>query len=161
MYYYIFNLYFNQQHTHPYFCPSRGIRQGDPLSPYLFIMCMEMLSLSISLYVDYLQWQPIKLSKSGLLLSHLFFADNIILLAKVSTKSLSYHYRYPKSFYWTLRTKNKIPETKDLFFQKTAPKQTRILFLIPSKCQKEILLENTWGFLCSILVLKKVTSNSS
>ena len=61
---------------------SRGIRQGDPLSPYLFILCMEVLGHLIEEKFRDNQWNPVKSSNNGVAISHLFFADDLVLFAK-------------------------------------------------------------------------------
>ena len=68
------------------FKPSRGIRQGDSLSPYLFILYMEYLGQLIKKECIRKRWIPMKASRENIGISHLFFADDLMLFAKVSEK---------------------------------------------------------------------------
>lgn len=67
------------------FKPSRGIRQGDPLSPYLFVMCMERLYQTIQETIADGRWKPIRVNRDGSQLSNLFFADDIVLFVEADT----------------------------------------------------------------------------
>lgn len=58
------------------FNPSRGSRQGNPLSPYLFIIGMEILSQLHINAEDKGDIRGIKIAKNAPSISHLFFVDN-------------------------------------------------------------------------------------
>ena len=64
------------------FEPSRGIRQGDLLSPYIFIMCMEYISHLIEQKCVEGAWIPLKASWDNLGSSHLLFVVILSCLAK-------------------------------------------------------------------------------
>lgn len=66
------------------FIPSRGIRQWDTISPYIFVLCIERLSHGICQAVNMGKWHPVRLSRNGTPLTHLFFADDLLLLAEAS-----------------------------------------------------------------------------
>ena len=70
------------------FAPRRGLRQGDPLSPYLFVMCLERLCHQIDRAVGAKRWKPIRLSCGGPMLSHICFADDLILFAEASVAQI-------------------------------------------------------------------------
>ncbi|XP_050233384.1 uncharacterized protein LOC126681873 [Mercurialis annua] len=65
--------------------PSRGLRQGDPLSPYLFIMCAEGLSAIFSKYVSQQLIHGCRIARTAPILSHLFFADDILIFFRATT----------------------------------------------------------------------------
>nr|GEZ16736.1 RNA-directed DNA polymerase, eukaryota [Tanacetum cinerariifolium] len=54
-----------------------GLKQGDPLAPYLFILVMESLHLSFARVVEAGIFKGLNLSNS-LTVSHLFYADDAI-----------------------------------------------------------------------------------
>nr|GFB76719.1 putative RNA-directed DNA polymerase, eukaryota, reverse transcriptase zinc-binding domain protein [Tanacetum cinerariifolium] len=61
------------------FSIKRGLRQGDLLSPFLFILVMEGLHCSMSNAVNSGLIRGIKLGSSGIVLSHLFYTDDVII----------------------------------------------------------------------------------
>ena len=69
------------------FAPSRGIRQGDPLSPYLFILCMEYLSNLIEEKCVDGSWPTIKASRGNIGISHLIFSDDLILFSEANDEA--------------------------------------------------------------------------
>nr|GEY59417.1 RNA-directed DNA polymerase, eukaryota [Tanacetum cinerariifolium] len=64
-----------------------GLKQGDPLAPYLFILVMESLHMSFSRVVDVGLFKGVRLQGS-LLISHLFYADDTLVLGEWSDKNL-------------------------------------------------------------------------
>ncbi|KAA3469529.1 reverse transcriptase [Gossypium australe] len=58
--------------------PERGLRQGDPLSPYLFLFCMEAFSKLLTRAQNNNMIKGIRASINGPRINHLFFVDDAL-----------------------------------------------------------------------------------
>ncbi|KAA3489038.1 reverse transcriptase [Gossypium australe] len=68
------------------FRPHRGLRQGDPLSPFLFLFCGEGLSSLMRLAKAENIIKVVKASRSRPAIFHLLFADDCILFAEATER---------------------------------------------------------------------------
>nr|GEW06130.1 RNA-directed DNA polymerase, eukaryota, nucleotide-binding alpha-beta plait domain protein [Tanacetum cinerariifolium] len=64
-----------------------GLKQGDPLAPYLFILVMKSLHMSFSRVVDAGLFKGVRLQGS-LFISHLFYVNDALFLEEWSDKNL-------------------------------------------------------------------------
>lgn len=64
--------------------PTRGIHQGDPLSPFLFILCTKGLHAMISKVDKEVSIQGFSLYDRGHRLIHLLFTDDRLLFCRAT-----------------------------------------------------------------------------
>ncbi|KAJ0836378.1 putative RNA-directed DNA polymerase [Helianthus annuus] len=78
---------------------QKGVRQGDPLSPFLFIIGMEALSSMLHKAKELNLFKGFNCPNSGPTLSHLFFADDALVIGEWSIENALNMARILRSFY--------------------------------------------------------------
>ena len=111
-----------------FFRPQRGIRQGDPLSPYIFVLCMDKLSHIISEEVEKGNWKAIQAGRNGPHVSHLMFADDLLLFGQATMTQIDCMCSSLKTFC-------------DMSGQKVSVEKTSILFSkgVPTSVKRGIV----------------------
>ncbi|CAL1377561.1 unnamed protein product [Linum trigynum] len=81
-----------------YFPAGKGLRRGDPLSPYLFTIAMEVFSCMLARYVsqDCIPYHP---RCKGLGITHLCFADDLLVFSNGSIRAVAGIKRLLDRFY--------------------------------------------------------------
>ena len=72
---------------------EKGLRQGDPLSPYLFILVSEALVYLMRKAHDLNLIEPVTIGKGKVSLKHLQFADDILIFAPNNNECITNYFR--------------------------------------------------------------------
>ena len=104
--------------------PFGGIRQGDPLSPYLFLLCAEGLSALLRKAEKDQKISGVSVCRGGPKISHLLFADDSLLFCRASSADC-HHLMEVLEKYERASGQMINKEKTALFFSKNTPAQVR------------------------------------
>ena len=93
----------------PEFSLGRGLRQGDPLSPFLFILIMEGLHLTLDAATRSQNILGVTIGET--IFSHFFFADDVVILTEWGRNDLESITNSLHSFYLALGLKLNISKS--------------------------------------------------
>ncbi|KAJ0910951.1 putative RNA-directed DNA polymerase [Helianthus annuus] len=77
----------------------KGIRQGDPLSPFLFLFVMEAFSCIVSKACELGELKDLRAFDGGYAISHLLYADDALILGEWSRENIENTARLLRVFY--------------------------------------------------------------
>ncbi|XP_071727386.1 uncharacterized mitochondrial protein AtMg01250-like [Rutidosis leptorrhynchoides] len=80
------------------FSPERGIRQGDPISPFLFIIVAEGLNILVKRALANGHLQRLKIGHDNLTITHLQYADDTIFFGEWNKRNAKYISKLLKCF---------------------------------------------------------------
>ena len=106
------------------FKPTRGIRQGDPISPYLFLLAAEGLSCLLKDNDESSHLGGIKVAPSAPPVNHLLFADDSLLFFKGSREGAE-ELSNLLEVYCQASGQQINREKSSIFFTKGCPQATR------------------------------------
>lgn len=69
--------------------PNRGLRQGDPLSPYLFLIIADVFSMLTNKTMVNESLSSIKMKQNCPMVSHLLFSDDSLVFLEANAQSCS------------------------------------------------------------------------
>lgn len=68
-----------------FFPSTRGIRQGDPVSPALFTLVVDLLSRILARFESASKLSGVKISRTSSRITHLMYADDLVIYCKANT----------------------------------------------------------------------------
>jgi Reverse transcriptase (RNA-dependent DNA polymerase) len=78
--------------------PTRGLRQGCPLSPYLFVLSMEFLTKALDRAMLEQRIHGVKLALTAPTITHSIYADDLVILAKTKASEVQEFNRIMNEF---------------------------------------------------------------
>ncbi|CAN1269326.1 LINE-1 retrotransposable element ORF2 protein [Linum perenne] len=108
----------------PSFRPTRGIRQGDPLSPFLFILVSNAMSFLLEREVEQKWIMGLRMTSRCPVLTHILFADDTVIFGRANLKEAEAYWKILNR-YCTLSGQAINRDKSAILFSSNTPQTTK------------------------------------